>query len=332
MNYIFERLSIPERTARYLSAMSAAVAGQRGHSATYAAAHAVTNGFALGESTALAALLLYYNTRCLPPWTEAELLHKVRSALANPGLKGRGYLLNHDEALPSSPPPAARPIWPKANPARIAPIMQEGPSVVGLTLLSPGPLDEEDAGRNAAPIVQALFADADVPNPLLCIGKSSHEFATRPLSGLLKRGLLANCQFIVPARMTARTGKTKTGKESEHTLDNTGARRFVVVEFDTGTADEHAARLWHLAGYAPLALVVHSGGKSLHGWFSCHGQAEGGLHRFMRYAASLGADPALFRNRSQFVRMPGGTRVGGCRQSVFYYAPDALVSFNPEVN
>ena len=122
------------------------------------------------------------------------------------------------------------------------------------------------------------------------------------------------------------------GKESAHTLDNTGLRRFVVVEFDTGTADEHAARLWHLAWYAPLALVVHSGGKSLHGWFYCHGQPEDGLQRFMRYAASIGADPALFRNRSQFVRMPGGRREGGCRQSVFYFAPDALVSSNPEVN
>ena len=32
--------------------------------------------------------------------------------------------------------------------------------------------------------------------------------------------------------------------------------------------------LLHLAERAPMALVVHSGGKSLHGWFYCVGQPE----------------------------------------------------------
>ena len=118
--------------------------------------------------------------------------------------------------------------------------------------------------------------------------------------------------------MTARTGRTKAGKVSEHCLENTGPRRFVIVEFDTGTTDEHAARLWHLDGYAPLALVVHSGGKSLHGWFPTKGCQPEEVHRFMSYAASLGADTKLFSNPSQFVRLPSGTREGGCRQSVFY--------------
>ena len=113
MKYPPERFSIPERAARYLSAMPPAVLGQKGDSATYAAAHAVGNGFALDESTTLALLIAHYNPRCHPPWTEAELRHKVRSALAKPGDKGRGYLLNQGEALPCfAPPPATRPAWP----------------------------------------------------------------------------------------------------------------------------------------------------------------------------------------------------------------------------
>ena len=62
--------------------------------------------------------------------------------------------------------------------------------------------------------------------------------------------------------MSAVTGLTKDGKESKHTLANTGPRRFLICEFDTGTADEHAAILIHLAGYAPLVCAVTFGGKA----------------------------------------------------------------------
>ena len=130
-------------------------------------------------------------------------------------------------------------------------------------------------------------------------------------------------QLIVPSPMSATRGTTKEGRESAHCLDNTGPRRFLVVEFDKGSFDEHAALLWHLSDFAPLATAVHSGGKSLHGWFYCQGEPEDKLRRFMSYAESLGADRATW-TRSQFVRMPGGTRDGGCRQSVFYFAPDTV--------
>src|SRR5260370_23893033 len=103
--------------------------------------------------------------------------------------------------------------------------------------------------------------------------------------------------------MTARVGRTKNGKESAHTLEATGPRRFLVIEQDTGTIDEQAAVLLHLAERAPLAVAVHSGSKSIHGWFYCVGQSEEKLRGFMRYAVSLGADLATW-TRSQFVRMP----------------------------
>jgi hypothetical protein len=85
--------------------------------------------------------------------------------------------------------------------------------------------------------------------------------------------------------------------------------------------------LWHLARLAPLVMVVHSGGKSLHGWFACQGSSEALQLRFMRYAVMLGADPATW-TRCQFVRMPDGLRrrpsAFGVRQSVFYFNPNNL--------
>jgi hypothetical protein len=76
--------------------------------------------------------------------------------------------------------------------------------------------------------------------------------------------------------------------------------------------------------------VVDSAGKSLHAWFYVEGateEQEGTLERFFAYAVSLGVDPRLW-TRSQFVRMPNGTRriTGGVqheprRQSLLYFHP-----------
>src|SRR4030095_15110837 len=82
-------------------------------------------------------------------------------------------------------------------------------------------------------------------------------------------------------------------------------------------ADTCAAILLHLAEFAPMVCAVHSGNKSIHGWFFVQGLAEARLIRFMRYAGSLGGDRATW-TRSQFVRMPDGCRDNGNRQTVFF--------------
>jgi hypothetical protein len=123
--------------------------------------------------------------------------------------------------------------------------------------------------------------------------------------------------------MTSRSGTTQEGKESAHALSITGPRRFLVIEQDGGTIDEQAAVLLHLAERAPLAVAVHSGSKSIHGWFYSAGQSEEKLRGFMQYAVSLGADRATW-TRSQFVRMPDGLRENGRRQVVYFFNPGVI--------
>src|SRR5207244_9070049 len=120
--------------------------------------------------------------------------------------------------------------------------------------------------------------------------------------------------------MIAPRGRTQSGKVSAHALSIVGPRRYLVVEFDHGSDDDHAALLSHLAQYAPLTLVMHSGNKSVHGWFYCFGQPEELLLKFFRYAVSLGADPVTWV-RSQFVRVPDGSHSNGRRQTTFYFDP-----------
>lgn len=203
--------------------------------------------------------------------------------------------------------PAAK--WPGVNQEKREAIVRDGGGLADLWELSKPRL--EDNAPHTKAIIDRLFPG----NPLLCCGKTISAFDTKPRDDW--RGQLSALALIVPSPMCAIEGVTKEGKPSKHTMNNTGTRRFLICEFDTGTADEHAALLIHLAGFAPLVCAVHSGGKSLHGWFYVHGQPESKVEKFFRYAVSLGADRATW-TRSQFVRMPDGTRDNGNRQTVFF--------------
>ncbi len=87
-----------ERARPYLRKCIPAISGQKGHDRTFAAARAMRYGFNLSEGETLALLLEEHNPRCEPPWSERELLHKIREADTKPFGKPRGYLLNSGSA------------------------------------------------------------------------------------------------------------------------------------------------------------------------------------------------------------------------------------------
>jgi len=181
-----------------------------------------------------------------------------------------------------------------------------------------------DDGLTQEIILRELFPD---PDGLVCVGKSAFRFKTAKLSEI--RGL-GECQFIVPCYMTKVKGLTQDGKESEHCLDNCGERRFCVCDFDEPKSEDHATIIWYLARFYHLTMALSSGGKSLHAWFEVAKDDEAG---FWKLAIELGADPALMRNRSSFVRMPLGRRDNNRVQKVLFFNPDKskhpLPCYNP---
>ena len=236
--------------------------------------------------------------------TEKEIRRAVENSKAAAWKPGEG---NAEQATPS---------WPALNTEqREAVIAAISVELVDLWEISP--IRFEDNLSHSEDIIDALFPG----NPLLCCGRTNFDFATLPREQW--RGRLAEIQFVVPSPMTARTGYTQYGRESEHPLQNTGPRRFLVIEQDRGTVDEQVAILAHLAKHAPLALAVHSGSRSVHGWFFCAGQSENMLRGFMRCAVTLGADRVTW-TRSQFVRIPDGTREGGKRQTTYFFNPGVV--------
>lgn len=76
-------MTVTDRAAAYLAKLPAAVSGQDGHGATYAAACRLVE-FGLEYNEALR-LLLEYNSRCQPPWSEGELKHKLSDAFKETG-------------------------------------------------------------------------------------------------------------------------------------------------------------------------------------------------------------------------------------------------------
>ncbi len=72
-----------QRAAAWLSKVPPAVSGQNGHSTTYTAAVGLVHGFGLSEGDALS-LLSDWNRSCQPPWSDRELIHKIRDAASKP--------------------------------------------------------------------------------------------------------------------------------------------------------------------------------------------------------------------------------------------------------
>jgi len=88
-----DRARLLRRASAYLGAMPAAISGQGGHKAAYAAATALVRGFNLTAAEALDILRMQYNPRCKPPWSEKELLHKVTDATNRPHALEQGWLI-----------------------------------------------------------------------------------------------------------------------------------------------------------------------------------------------------------------------------------------------
>jgi hypothetical protein len=206
--------------------------------------------------------------------------------------------------------------WPIADPEKRAQLVDPDFALVDLWERSPIRFDDAKAYTHS--VLRQLFPS----DPLLCFGETMSRFATRRLSEWQEPDKM---QFIVPSTMTGTEGRRKSDSVlSAHTLENTGPRRFLVVDFDDDAGlDVHAAAAWFLGFKLPLVLALYSGGKGLHAWFFVEGRSDADLLPVFQVACELGGDRALW-TRCQFARMPDGPRNNGNRQRIFYFNPEVL--------
>jgi hypothetical protein len=85
------------RAVGYLKRCPPAVSGQYGHDQSYRVIRAIVWGFDLGAELGFQILKEHYNPKCVPPWSDKDLMYKCRHADVKPYRKPRGYLLLEDQ-------------------------------------------------------------------------------------------------------------------------------------------------------------------------------------------------------------------------------------------
>lgn len=118
--------------------------------------------------------------------------------------------------------------------------------------------------------------------------------------------------FVVPS--TFKPGSVSRSKS------NTLSRRYLVVESDTVPAEDFLSIINWCRQFMPLHAVVHTGGKSRHGWFDTTCLDPEAWTELRTILPALQADSALFRE-SQPVRLPGVRRDNGHWQRLLFLAP-----------
>lgn len=133
---------------------------------------------------------------------------------------------------------------------------------------------------------------------------------------------------IIPNPMTGEFAITGNGAESRRCEGTVADLRYAVCEMD-GVPLEKQVAFWNKAiKKLPVAAVIHSGGKSLHGWIKvdCGTDAEkwdkdvkGWL--FGQFGRMYGFDKAC-SNKARLSRMPAHLRENGKRQVLLYLNGD----------
>jgi hypothetical protein len=190
------------------------------------------------------------------------------------------------------------------------------------------PITPQDLADSAAALPQdsAYYLDhIYLETDFICLAPAATTFFT-----VTKAQALANVragqvfEYVNPTPMTDTHGLTKEGKASAHSVGNTAPKKFQVVEFDHGEVHEHAAIHWYLARFAPLFMIVYSGGKSLHGWYDVSRMGPSEQVDFFSHAVQIGADPKM-HSPCQFSRLPCGVNAKtGRAQSVLLFEPKHL--------
>ena len=89
------KISIIERARRYIANMPPSIQGSGGQDALFNVALALAKGLRLPETEAFPILADWNHTNAVPPWSDGELLHKLRDA--SKATVPDGYSLNDDE-------------------------------------------------------------------------------------------------------------------------------------------------------------------------------------------------------------------------------------------
>ena len=279
-----------QRAALWLSKVPPAVSGQSGHSTTSTAAVGLVHGFQLSEGDALA-LLSAWNQSCQPPWSDRELIHKLREAASKSHSKPAGHLLQSGVSPSTAPFDLTKVSFKRPSPA---------------TPTTPPDPQASEFKR----FLQAAFA----PTEVVCIcdaveeGRPVTAGSFIPIEEWIARFDDPESRILSPERegIFVRINPFKPNLYSGSDND-VSAYRHVLVEFDDKPkADQE--KLFRDSGL-PITVLIDSGGKSIHAWVrvDAPNRKEWDIRRDIIYSSIPGID-AKNKNPSRYSRLPGAWR------------------------
>jgi hypothetical protein len=170
-------------------------------------------------------------------------------------------------------------------------------------------LSSSDIPCDSKGVLEVLFGKNDWVN----LGFSKKKTVTLKLGDWLRHPQFNLLEFLVPNPMTAKHGTTRSGlAKRPRTRANTSPRQWIIIDLDEPDKDWQPSLILELAEYCGElpALVVSTGGKGLHAWWSIAGSSEEAVHDFEDEAIRLGADRVFIgeNSRMQMCRLPLATR------------------------
>ena len=173
---------------------------------------------------------------------------------------------------------------------------------------SPVRIDWEPGPRDMVEVLKALW----MPEEMLFLGDRQGSIVA-PAHALIRRYRTAPVPpHLILNPMSGREHLTKDGRPSMRCDEAVSVFRYAVAEFDD-MSREAQHQFWAGFTSAPVAALVDSGGKSIHGWLrvDCPNReawerdVDHGL--FERVLIPLGCDAAC-KNESRLSRAPGHYR------------------------
>ena len=330
-------LPVIERARRYTAKCPPAISGQGGHNATYHVAGLLFHGFGLSKAETLM-LLGEYNQRCVPPWTEAELTHKVTSAANAQHSDPRGYLLGEEGgkqggpsrngqsgnrgAGPKAPAkPVFRPMVLRRVAAKLDGVADVCPFLAGL---SPVPVDSQDS----ASVLHLLYPKGSGERVLIFSDmRSQGQMLWEADKGdrVQDRELPAGPEGVwflpQPVDGEFHPNPRLGGKRSRRSEESVVSWRYAVLESDEADPDEWLRCVVQMP--LRIACICESGRRSIHALVRIDAASkrdwDARVGVMKRALITLGADAGAL-SAVRLTRLPQSQR-GGRLQRLLYLAP-----------
>ena len=337
-------LTILERARRYAAKCPPSISGQRGHDAAFHTAAVLWNGFGLTEADTLM-LLREWNCGCQPPWSEAELIHKVKSVAGARHSDPRGYLLKegdrsgekfrpHPGPLPQERVTA--PTKPAFCPMVLKRVAAKAASVRDVVAFIKGRSPVAVEGLASAGFLRRLYPKGSGEKVLVFSEMRSQGqllWKANASDLILEEDFPAGPDGVwflaQPVDGEYHCNPRLGGKPSRRSEESVTAWRYAVLESDEAEPDEWLRCLIQLP--LRIASVCESGGRSIHALVRLDAESKADWDTKVRaikpVLVTLGADPGAL-SAVRLTRLPQAMR-GERVQRLLYLnpAPDGAPIF-----